>query len=61
MFGDKRKNSTHPFRVKTTRQPPVPNSVALENYLEELYSNLLQFESLKLIKFQRTKEMLSAH
>ena len=35
MFADKRKTSAHPFHVKSTWQPPVQNSVALENYLEE--------------------------
>ena len=35
MFANKRKISAHPFHVKSTWQPPVQNSVALENYLEE--------------------------
>lgn len=35
IFADKRKTSAHPFHVKSTQQPPVQNSVALENYLEE--------------------------
>ena len=30
-----KKTSVHPFHVKSTWQPPVQNSVALENYLEE--------------------------
>jgi hypothetical protein len=34
MFADKCKASAHPFHVKSTWQPPVQNSVALENYLE---------------------------
>ena len=32
MFADKR---THPFHVKSSWQPPIQNSVALERYLEE--------------------------
>ena len=35
MLAKKQKTSAHPFHVKSTRQPPVQNSVALENYLEE--------------------------
>ena len=35
LFADKRKTSAHPFHVKSTWQPSVQNSVALENYLEE--------------------------
>ena len=35
MFAKKQKTSAHPFHVKSTWQPPVQNSVALENYLEE--------------------------
>ena len=35
MFADKRKTLAHPFNVKSTWQPPIPNSVALERYLEE--------------------------
>ena len=35
MFAKERKTSAHPFHVKSTWQPPVQNSVALENYLEE--------------------------
>jgi len=35
MFAYKWKTSAHPFQVKSTWQPPVQNSVALENYLEE--------------------------
>ena len=33
MFADKRKALAHPFHVKSTWQPPVQNSVALERYL----------------------------
>ena len=33
MFADKRKTLAHPFDVKSTWQPPVQNSVALERYL----------------------------
>ena len=35
MFADKRKTWAHPFHVKSTWQPPIQNSVALERYLEE--------------------------
>ena len=35
MFAKKQKTSVHPFHVKSTWQPAVQNSVALENYLEE--------------------------
>ena len=35
MFAKKQKTSAHPFHVKSTCQPPIQNSVALENYLEE--------------------------
>ena len=35
MLAKKQKTSAHPFHVKSTCQPPVQNSVALENYLEE--------------------------
>ena len=35
MFAQKRKTAAHPFRVKSTWQPPVQNSVALKKYLEE--------------------------
>ena len=35
MFVNKPKISAHPFHVKSTWQPPVQNSVALVNYLEE--------------------------
>ena len=35
MFAKKLKTSAHPFHVKSTWQPFVQNSVALENYLEE--------------------------
>ena len=35
MFAEKRKTFAHPFHVKSTCQPPVQNSVALENYWEE--------------------------
>ena len=35
MFAKKRKTSAHPFHVKSAWKPPVQNSVALENYLEE--------------------------
>ena len=35
MFAKKRKTSAHPFHVKSTWQPPVQNSIALENYFEE--------------------------
>ena len=35
MFAEKQTTSAHPFHVKSTWQPPVQNSVALENYLEE--------------------------
>ena len=35
MFADKRKTLAHSFHVKSTWQPPVQNSVALEHYLEE--------------------------
>ena len=35
IFVKKQKTSAHPFHVKSTWQPPVKNSVALENYLEE--------------------------
>ena len=35
MFANKQKTSVHPFHVKSTSQPPVQNSVAIENYLEE--------------------------
>ena len=35
MFEDKRKILAHPFHVKSTWQPPIQNSVALERYLEE--------------------------
>ena len=35
MFADKRKTLAHPFHVKSTWQPPIQNSVALERYLEE--------------------------
>ena len=35
MFEDKRKILAHPFHVKSTWQPPIQNSVALQRYLEE--------------------------
>jgi len=35
MFADKKKTTLHPFLVKSSWQPPVQNSVALEKYLEE--------------------------
>ena len=35
MFADKRKTLVRPFHVKSTWQPPIQNSVALERYLEE--------------------------
>ena len=35
MFADKRKTLAHLFHVKSTWQPPIQNSVALERYLEE--------------------------
>ena len=35
MFAVKRKTLAHPFHVKSTWQPPIQNSVALERYLEE--------------------------
>ena len=35
MFTNKRKTLAHPFHVKSTRQPPIKNSVALERYLGE--------------------------
>ena len=35
MFADKRKTLAHPFHVRSTWQPPIQNSVALERYLEE--------------------------
>jgi len=35
MFADKKKTTPHPFYVKSSWQPPVQNSVALEKYLEE--------------------------
>ena len=35
MFTNKRKTLAHPFHVKSTWQPPIQNSVALERYLEE--------------------------
>ena len=35
MFGDKKKTTPHPFHVKSTWQPPIQNSVALEKYLEK--------------------------
>ena len=35
MLAKKQKTSAHPFHVKSTWQPPVQNSVAPENYLEE--------------------------
>ena len=35
MFANKRKTSAPPFHVKSTWQPPIQNSVALEDYLEE--------------------------
>lgn len=41
MFADKQKTFAHPFNVKSTWQPPMQKSVALENYLEETYVNIL--------------------
>ena len=35
MFADKRKTLAHPFHVKSTWQPPIQNSVALERYLDK--------------------------
>ena len=35
MFADKRKTLAHPFHVKSTWQPSIQNSVALERYLDE--------------------------
>ena len=35
MFAGKKKTTPHPFYVKSSCQPPVQNSVALEKYLEE--------------------------
>ena len=36
MFAKELKTSAHPFHVKSTWQPPIQNSVALElTYLEE--------------------------
>ena len=35
LFEDKRKILAHPFHVKSTWQPPIQNSVALERYLQE--------------------------
>ena len=34
-FAKEQKTSAHPFHVKSTWQPPIQNSVALETYLEE--------------------------
>ena len=35
LFANEKKTTAHPFHVKSTWQPPIQNSVALENYLEE--------------------------
>ena len=35
LFANEMKTTAHPFHVKSTWQPPIQNSVALENYLEE--------------------------
>ena len=35
LFANKKKTTAHPFHVKSTWQPPIQNSVALENYLED--------------------------
>ena len=35
MFADINKTTSHPFHVKSSWQPSVQNSVALEKYLEE--------------------------
>ena len=35
MFANKKKTTAHPFHVKSTWQPPMQSSVALEDYLEE--------------------------
>ena len=35
LFANRKKTTAHPFHVKSTWQPPIQNSVALENYLEE--------------------------
>ena len=35
MFADKKKSTPYPFHVKSSWQPPVQNSVALEKYLED--------------------------
>ena len=35
VFAKKQKTSAHPLHVKSTWQPPVQNSVALENYFKE--------------------------
>ena len=34
LFANRKKTTAHPLHVKSTWQPPIQNSVALENYLE---------------------------
>ena len=42
MFAEKRKTLAHPFHVKSTWQPPIQNSVALERTWNKQCLNLLQ-------------------
>lgn len=62
IFADKRKTSAHRFHVKSTQQPPVQNSVALENHLEETKLKLASTVFRPQIdNISAKKEMLFAH
>ena len=37
-------NEPHPYHVKSAWEPPIPRSVALESYLEEVKSDLAEIE-----------------
>ena len=52
MFHHKRKE-VHPFHVKSTWNPPVQKSVALESFLEEVKTDLAE------IKITKPKHNLS--
>jgi len=49
----------HPFDVKSTWEPPIQQSVALESYLEEVKSDLadVNSQSLKIIYHPRSARL----
>ena len=55
MFANKKKTTAHPFHVKSTWQPPIQSSVALEDYLEETKLELAS------IVFNPQKDNISAN